>query len=185
MITWALHCAGIRCQIHYLDDFLFMGAPDSDEAAQALAITLCVLQHLGIPVAAHKMEGPAFLIVLRRPKGRARSTYVSPSHEIPRRWWSWRWTGMIRYAFFKSNFTNCVPRPRRRMCCTASSTEAYEMEDSSWEMPSLTLWSLGKERSTIVRHWSTRCDFGTSPMGLVCTSGVSRGWSEPRVEGAD
>ena len=86
---------------------------------------------------------------------------------------------MIRYAVFKSNFTNCVPRPRRRMCCTASSTEAYEMEDSSWEMPSLTLWSLGKERSTIVRHWSTRCDSGTSPIGLVCTSGVSRGWRGP------
>ncbi len=23
MITWALHCAGIKLQIHYLDDFLF------------------------------------------------------------------------------------------------------------------------------------------------------------------
>ena len=27
MIAWALHCAGVQHQIHYLDDFLFLGAP--------------------------------------------------------------------------------------------------------------------------------------------------------------
>lgn len=62
MITWALHCAGIKCQIHYLDDFLFMGAPDTDEGAQALEIALRVLRHLGVPVAVHKTEGPAALL---------------------------------------------------------------------------------------------------------------------------
>ena len=31
MIAWALHCAGIQHQIHYLDDFLFMGAPNSEQ----------------------------------------------------------------------------------------------------------------------------------------------------------
>lgn len=62
MITWALHCAGINNQIHYLDDFLFMGAPDTEEGAQALAIAQEVLQHLGVPVAAHKTEGPSTLV---------------------------------------------------------------------------------------------------------------------------
>ena len=27
MIAWALQCAGVQHQLHYLDDFLFMGAP--------------------------------------------------------------------------------------------------------------------------------------------------------------
>ena len=39
-----------------------MGSPNTDEAAQAKEIGLRVLEHLGVPVAAHKMEGPASLI---------------------------------------------------------------------------------------------------------------------------
>ena len=50
--------AGIEHQIHYLDDFLFIGAPNTDEGARALAIALQVLEHLGVPVAEHKTEGP-------------------------------------------------------------------------------------------------------------------------------
>ena len=57
-----LHCAGIKHQIHYLDDFLFMGAPDTEEGAPALSIAQTVLQHLGIPIATHKREGPAILV---------------------------------------------------------------------------------------------------------------------------
>ena len=63
MITWALHCAGVKCQIHYLDDFLFICGPDTEEGNQTLEIALKVLQHLGVPVAAHKTEGPAVLVV--------------------------------------------------------------------------------------------------------------------------
>ena len=59
MIAWALHCAGIQHQIHYLDHFLFMGAPNSEEGAQALATALSVLEYLGVPVAEHKTEGPS------------------------------------------------------------------------------------------------------------------------------
>ena len=59
MVTWALHCSGVRYQIHYLDDFLLLGPPDSGEAARALSIALRVLEHLGLPVAAHKTVGPA------------------------------------------------------------------------------------------------------------------------------
>lgn len=63
MITWALHCAGIKHLIHYLDDFLFVGAPNTGEGARAREIALWVLQQLGVPVAAHKTEGPVCLII--------------------------------------------------------------------------------------------------------------------------
>ena len=59
MIAWALNQSGIQHQIHYLDDFLFIGAPNTDEGARALAIALQVLHHLGVPVAEHKTEGPS------------------------------------------------------------------------------------------------------------------------------
>ena len=48
--------------IIYLYDFLFMGASDTEEASRALAVALCVLEHLGVPVAVHKTEGPAYCI---------------------------------------------------------------------------------------------------------------------------
>ena len=63
MIAWALHCAGIHHQIHYLDDFLILGAPDTSEAGDALAIALWILEYLGIPVAVHKTEGPVCCII--------------------------------------------------------------------------------------------------------------------------
>ena len=55
VIAWALHCAGIQCQIH---DFLLMEAPNTEEGrAQALSVAL------GVPVTHHKTEGPAMLVV--------------------------------------------------------------------------------------------------------------------------
>ena len=59
MMAWALHWAGIRHLIHYLDDFLLMGAPNTEEGAHVLAIALRIFDILGIPVAAHKTEGPS------------------------------------------------------------------------------------------------------------------------------
>ena len=58
LIAWVLNQVGIKCQIHYLDDFLFIGAPGTDQAAQALTIVLETFNTLGIPVAVHKTEGP-------------------------------------------------------------------------------------------------------------------------------
>lgn len=63
MIAWALQCAGIEHQIHYLDDFLFIGAPNTDEGARALAIALRILEYLGVPVAVHKTEGPSTAVI--------------------------------------------------------------------------------------------------------------------------
>jgi len=62
-IAWVLHQHGIAHQLHYLDDFLFLGAPYSNEAATALETVLRVLRMLGIPVAVHKTEGPATSLI--------------------------------------------------------------------------------------------------------------------------
>ena len=62
MIAWALHCTGIQHHIHYLDDFLLMGDPHTEEATMALSTSLNVLDHLGFPVATHKTEGPSHCI---------------------------------------------------------------------------------------------------------------------------
>ena len=58
-IAWVLHCHRVGHQLHYLDDFLFLGEPGSGQGAFALSTALELLQHLGIPVASHKIEGPS------------------------------------------------------------------------------------------------------------------------------
>lgn len=57
VVAWVLHSEGIAHQLHYLD-FLFLGAPDSDEAARALETVSKTFHILRIPIAAHKTEGP-------------------------------------------------------------------------------------------------------------------------------
>ena len=57
-LAWILHSRGVTYQLHYLDDFLLLGPPDSPGCSQSLQITLGVCQELGVPVAAHKTEGP-------------------------------------------------------------------------------------------------------------------------------
>ena len=57
-LAWVLHCEGIQHQLHYLDDFFFCGPSTSTSCKDALnsGITLC--NHLGLPVAPNKVEGP-------------------------------------------------------------------------------------------------------------------------------
>lgn len=62
-LGWVFSLSGIQHHLHYLDDFLLLGAPDSQEAAHALDIALKVLDLLGIPVATHKTEGPLTVLV--------------------------------------------------------------------------------------------------------------------------
>lgn len=57
-LSWSFRCAGIFGQIHYLDDFLLFGRPDSEEAQFALQTALEVCDGLHVPVATHKTEGP-------------------------------------------------------------------------------------------------------------------------------
>ena len=63
MIAWALHCQGLHDQIHYLDDFLLLVHPSSDQGEAVLSTALCTLDYLGVPVSPHKVEGPSTVLV--------------------------------------------------------------------------------------------------------------------------
>ena len=55
---WIIQQEGVNFIIHYLDDFLVIGAPESNECAMALATVLRVFERLGLPAAPNKLEGP-------------------------------------------------------------------------------------------------------------------------------
>ena len=48
---------------HYLDDFLVLGAPDTNECEIAVQQLLDVFSRLGLPVATDKLEGPTTRLV--------------------------------------------------------------------------------------------------------------------------
>ena len=58
-LEWIVRHNGVQTVFHYLDDFLVLGAPGSEECAEALATLLEWMRHLGLPVAFEKVEGPA------------------------------------------------------------------------------------------------------------------------------
>jgi len=58
-LAWILHCRGIHFLLHYLDDFLFLGAPCSTEAEQAKQVARQTFAELGVPIADKKTEGPS------------------------------------------------------------------------------------------------------------------------------
>ena len=57
-VEWIARHEGVNCVIHYLDDFLVIGAPASQECASALSKLLEIFERLGFPVAIEKLEGP-------------------------------------------------------------------------------------------------------------------------------
>ena len=58
-VEWMLKQEGVRFAIHYLDDFLVIGRPNSPECARAVGKLLDLLERLGFPVAVEKRESPA------------------------------------------------------------------------------------------------------------------------------
>ena len=58
-LEWILRRRGVRGVLHYLDDFLLMGAPGSHECSHVLATTFSTCEELGVPLALEKVEGPA------------------------------------------------------------------------------------------------------------------------------
>ena len=48
--------------VHYLDDFLFGGRPNSDSCGRVLDLALCLCQVMGFPVMREKVVGPAMVI---------------------------------------------------------------------------------------------------------------------------
>ena len=58
-IQFIAHSKGVQWSVHYLDDFLFLGEPDSDQCREALSAFQAVCAHLGVPLALDKTHGPA------------------------------------------------------------------------------------------------------------------------------
>ncbi len=54
-VEWIAREQGVRFAIHYLDDFLVLGPPESQECAKALSTLLEVFHRLGLPVATNKL----------------------------------------------------------------------------------------------------------------------------------
>ena len=59
---WIARQQGVTTILHYLDDFLVIGHPDSAECMANVTLLLSVFEQLGIPVAADKLEGPCQII---------------------------------------------------------------------------------------------------------------------------
>lgn len=57
-LEWILFQEGVSHCIHYLDDFLTLGPPNSDECQKNLGILCHVCDTLGFPLATEKVEGP-------------------------------------------------------------------------------------------------------------------------------
>ena len=57
-LNWYLQQKGIPLSYHYLDDFVIIGPPRSPQCANSLAILNKECDHLKVPMAAHKCEGP-------------------------------------------------------------------------------------------------------------------------------
>lgn len=57
-LAWVMWSRGVTWQLHYLDDFLFLGHAGSPECGLALQRALESCSRLGVPVASHKTEGP-------------------------------------------------------------------------------------------------------------------------------
>ena len=62
-LSWILRQKGACTMIHYLDDFLLIGKPRSEECAVSLELTQAVCRQLGVPLAMHKLEGPSNALV--------------------------------------------------------------------------------------------------------------------------
>lgn len=58
-VEWITRNQEVCPILHYLDDFLIVGDPDSAECPASLTILLSVFDDLNIPVAREMLEGPA------------------------------------------------------------------------------------------------------------------------------
>ena len=57
MLEWGSKKQGVTQLLHYLDDYIIMGAPGSQECAANMATFLEMCRRLGVPIAAEKCEG--------------------------------------------------------------------------------------------------------------------------------
>ncbi len=62
-LCWCLRQAGIQFVLHYLDDFIIVAPPDTDECARSVTILEETCAKLGVPMAPGKSEGPLTSLV--------------------------------------------------------------------------------------------------------------------------
>jgi len=58
LVSWIAIQQGISCILHYLDDFLLVGPPQSPVCQQNLETFIHLCSDLGIPLASEKIDGP-------------------------------------------------------------------------------------------------------------------------------
>ena len=58
-LEWVVRSRGVRSIFHYIDDFIFIGASQSDECVHSLRLFLSTSEALGMLVSSDKTEGPA------------------------------------------------------------------------------------------------------------------------------
>ena len=61
---WIAKNHGAEWLWHYLDNFITCGAADSDECKLNLQMLLDICNHLGVPIAQEKVEGPSTCTVI-------------------------------------------------------------------------------------------------------------------------
>ena len=61
-MQWIHEQHGVKPMLHYLDDFLVIGAPITRECKQALETVLGLCWSLGIPISVHKTEGSSVVL---------------------------------------------------------------------------------------------------------------------------
>ena len=61
-LEWILRRQGVEWLMHYLDDYLTLGAPGSHECAQNLNIITDCCNHLGVPLKQEQLEGPTMCL---------------------------------------------------------------------------------------------------------------------------
>ena len=59
LLTWILEQNGVQPIMHYLDDFLTLGHPDSPICSHNLNAITEVYHKLGVPLVLEKVEGPS------------------------------------------------------------------------------------------------------------------------------
>ena len=58
-IEWIIRQQGVQNIFHYVDDFIIVGKPNTQECASALAMTLQTFSVLSVPAEPEKCEGPS------------------------------------------------------------------------------------------------------------------------------
>ena len=62
-LEWILLDQGVSLILHYLDDFLTMGKPNTTECQHNLELTTRLCEFLGMPLKVEKLEGPTEVLI--------------------------------------------------------------------------------------------------------------------------